>query len=204
MEASLTEVDEVVLGVIEEELFNDGSAEAAINRAVQSLTSDDTYAQRENDMKAELQQIEEGLARLTEAIVAGGQLQTVLNAIREREERRTQVQHELSALRAAASTRVHPDALREQFNARLKEWRGLLRQQVATGRQIVQTLLAGRIILTPLLSPTERQYQMTVNLTLGGFFQGILDPRAVVAPVGLSSNSIRVWLDRIDQLRRVA
>lgn len=73
--------------------------------------------------------------------------------IREWDERRTHVQRELSALRAAASTRVHPDALREQFNARLKEWRGLLRQQVATGRQIVQTLLAGRIILTPLLSP---------------------------------------------------
>lgn len=176
MEASLAEIDEVVLGVIEEELFNDGGAEAAINRAVQSLTSDDTYAQREKDLKTELQQVEEELMRLTEAIVAGGQLQTVLNAIREREERRTRLQHELSAIRAAASTRVHPDALREQFTGRLKEWRGLLRQQVATGRQIVQTLLAGRIILTPILSPTERHYQMTVNLTLGGFFQGILDP----------------------------
>lgn len=56
-ESSLTDVDEVVLGVIEEELFNDG-AEAAINRAVQSLTSDDNYAQREKGLKTELQQVD--------------------------------------------------------------------------------------------------------------------------------------------------
>jgi hypothetical protein len=57
--------------------------------AFRLLTSPDEHTKRQGILRNELQEREQGLRRLTQAIVVGGQSPTLLDGIREREERRT-------------------------------------------------------------------------------------------------------------------
>jgi hypothetical protein len=66
-------------------------------------------------------------ARVAEALAAGGELATVLAAIRAKEARRDEIQHAITQLGRPVG-RVDVRSLRSAIEARVRDWRGLLRK----------------------------------------------------------------------------
>ena len=73
------------------------------------------------------------------------------------------------------------------LRSRFADCRGLLRQNVAEARSVLQSLLTGRIEVTPHTdSPTSAPiFDVRIPLTTRGIFQGICGSQGVASPAGL-------------------
>ena len=71
--------------------------------------------------------------------------------------------------------------IQEEVEARLADWRGLLRRQVAQSRQILKKLLVGRIVFQ---QRDDGSYEFSGQASLGRIIAGLSCTKAVVAPTG--------------------
>ena len=79
-----------------------------------------------------------------------------------------------------------PRLIRVRFRPkRFDAWRELLRSNVADACQVVETLLAGRIGITPHAdSPTAPIVDVRIPLTLRGIFEGTCGSQWGTSPAG--------------------
>jgi regulator of cell morphogenesis and NO signaling len=91
--------DQAVLGVIAQDLLRPEVVEGAIRRATEQWAARGGALEAQRvALRKELQQVEGEIANLTAAIANGGQLTALLAGLKEREERRTQLQEQLISL----------------------------------------------------------------------------------------------------------
>jgi len=96
----MAHAETVILDALREALLDPDVLEAAIHRAAARLSTD----QNTSDLAAaELRQLDAELARLTDAIAAGGDVPALVEAIRVREERRRTVHRQVQARARTAS-----------------------------------------------------------------------------------------------------
>jgi hypothetical protein len=76
------------------------------------------------------------------------------------------------------------DRVLEDLRRLLGNWRGVLRQEVASARPALRALLAGRLVFTPREQNGERFYEFEGPGTLGKVIAGLALPTGVVTPAG--------------------
>jgi DNA invertase Pin-like site-specific DNA recombinase len=102
-------------------------------------------------LEADLRRVEGRIANLTEAVAAGGEVKSLIAAIKaaegEQQDIRGRLEHADGLQKAAAAWDV--SAYREQVLALLEDWQGALEAVPQIARQILRKLLASDIVVTP-------------------------------------------------------
>jgi site-specific DNA recombinase len=178
--------DRVVLGAFKDEVLHPRVVERTITKALAQLREPEEPAEETRArLNAELTRVELELSRLTEAIVAGGDVNTLVSAMKERERRRVNVKVELEALdRTMCAPGLDPQDLMSEIHGVLTDWQGLLAGQPIQARQILRKLIEGRLVFTPGQDGRGRFYEVAGQATLGPVLAGTFLAKAMVTPAG--------------------
>ncbi len=143
--------DREVLDTVESTLLRADVVAAAIEDAASRLQPDLAQQATERPrLQKELGRVEAEIGNLVKAIAEGAEFPSIKGALRDHEQQRERLQQELAALdRLAQVGQLDGARLRRTLAAKLGDWRGLLRRQVQQARQILTTLLDGRLRFTP-------------------------------------------------------
>ena len=102
-------------------------------------------------LEANLRRVDGRIANLTEAVAAGGEVKSLIAAIktaeREQQDIRGRLEHADGLQKAAAAWDV--SAYREKVMALLEDWQGALKAAPQIARQILRKLLVSDIVVTP-------------------------------------------------------
>ena len=75
--------------------------------------------------------------------------------------------------------------LEARLRAKLADWRGLLRRNIAEGRAVLRTLLVGPLRFTPIIEDRRRGYAFEGAIALDRLLSGVVDlPPKVASPAG--------------------
>ena len=119
------------------------------------------------------------------ALAEGGTVQTLVQAIKDREEERDTLRRQIASLAGAERAgQVDWTLLEKQLRAKLDEWRQLLQRHVPQARQVLKKLLLGPIVFTPHREATERYYSFRASVNLGKLLAGIACANMVASPTG--------------------
>jgi hypothetical protein len=66
------------------------------------------------------------------------------------------------------------DGLEACIREKLVDWRGLLKRDVTSGREVLRTLLVGPLRFTPVVEPDRRGYQFTGAIALARLIGGVI------------------------------
>jgi hypothetical protein len=103
-------------------------------------------------LRTEAAKLEAEIARLATAIAEGGDMRALVEAMRQREARRAHLVAEIAALDRQAVIRRDAGAVERALGAMrtaLKDWRGMLRQELPAARRALRALLPTRLVWTP-------------------------------------------------------
>jgi DNA invertase Pin-like site-specific DNA recombinase len=182
--------DSAILGYLEGVLLHPDVIAEALRRLMQPDPTAEPPDQQRARLQRDLAQVERELANFSEAIAAGGAtIDTVLKAMKLRENRRTEVQQALARLDLQTVTPpLDGSALRLRVAELLEDWRGLAGRHVQATRQLLRKLLVGRITFSPDAAAGPGVIRFRGEGTLAPIigrlqFQGV---QALVAPTGLT------------------
>ena len=149
----MTDADDAVLDAVEKTLLNPTVVERALALAeaeiVRRRDGAEAGAARGRTRRARCG----GRTRLTTAIKRGGDLDPLLDAIRESEARRGDLRQQIAALDAAPrSTPLDAGAVRAKLRSYVADYRKLLRGHVPQMQQILRRLVVGKLTFTPKLN----------------------------------------------------
>jgi len=125
--------------------------EGAIADAIRQLRpSRDSIEAKRQALDAELRKVDETQGRYVAAIAAAGPIDALARALKDCEQTRRRLQHELAALDGLDRLSIFDvTGIERDLRSRVKEWRGLLKRQTPIARQVLSRLLDGRIVWTP-------------------------------------------------------
>jgi hypothetical protein len=139
------DAETAILAAIEERLLNPNVIEPAIRRAAARLsTGHDGGAKK---VRAELRQLETELARLADAVAAGGDVPVLVEAIRTREDRRQELQRQL--LKPVVTSIVDVRTVIADLRVRLRDWQAILRGSIPEARALIRLLIVDRLTMQP-------------------------------------------------------
>ena len=177
--APMDETDRAVLDAIGRDLLRDDLLKDALEEAVRILQpSEGETAHRRGALETELRQVDAELSRYAEAIATAGALDAIVTAMKERELRRTRLRSELANFDGQAKVAALDTAhLMGNLRERLADWQGLLRRQTPAARQLLRTLLVGRLSFTPHQDPTGRYYEFVGQGSISPLITGVVLPK---------------------------
>ncbi len=137
------------------------------------------------------------VARLTSAIKRGGDLDPLLDALRETEARRAELRQRIAGLDAAPrSSKLDVDAVRTKLRSYIADYGKLLRGHVPQMQQILRRLIVGKLTFTPKVNGDyEFSGRGTVRPLLAGVVRKLASPggnrvsygvRKLASPTGTS------------------
>ena len=173
----MREADDAVLSELRDFVLQPDVVEGALQDALKALKpkAEDVQARRA-ELRTGIRRVEEETARLTSAIAAGGELESLVKAVRDRESQRAHLQHELDTLEGLSNvSQAELGRIERDLRGRMKDWRALLLRQKKVSRQIVTKLLDDRLVFTP--QPDDRSYEFTGKAKLGKLMRGIVLPQ---------------------------
>jgi site-specific DNA recombinase len=175
--------NDAILAAVEREVLHPEVVQRAMRRAIDELNApSDTVVPRRTALQAELGVLEQELSRLAAAVAHGGDLKPLLEGIQARELRRKALETELAGLAGLQPVTTRDlQQIQQDVEARLADWRGLLRRHVAQSRQILKKLLVGRIVFR---RRDDGVYEFSGQASLGRTIAGLACTKAVVAPTG--------------------
>jgi hypothetical protein len=189
--------DRAVLSSIESDLLHPRTLILGLQRAVERITRPQV---EETDTAAELRALEQEIARLTDAIAAGGgSIPALVGAMQAREMRRRELMARRTEHRRVLE--IDPHTVRVELEERLADWRTLLHERATHGRHLLKQLIVGRLDLTPDLE--GRCYDFMGAGTLMPVIAGVV-PQSVASLMPASWNHIVEWLGLLDGLRRAS
>jgi hypothetical protein len=161
---------------------------AVVTRAFEKLRDRLTDQTPARDLVAELEhqmgKIDAELSRLTTALADGGNLSSLLAAIRSREGRRDMLRAEVATRRSASDIAAQDlDEILPELRRRMNDWRRVLVDEPPQARQMLRTLLEGRIVFTP--NSEARTCVFEGRGKMDELFRGLLKlPTALASPTG--------------------
>jgi len=165
-------LDEEVLATLESDVCRPAVIEEAIRLALETLTPARQDKHR-HALETELLAVGQECDRLAAAIGRGGPLEALLARLRDRQERKTALEQELVSLTPLSTVRLN--GLEQQLQAKLADWRGLLRRNVAEGREVLRTLLVGPLRFTPTVDGRRRGYAFEGTIALDRLVAGVVE-----------------------------
>ena len=142
-------INREVLEAFRADLLNPVVIERALSKLATRL---DSRSDKPDTARLEVEQrrLRDELARLTSALASGGALTSLLAAIREREARLEEVTAAIQRVSTAASAFDVPlDVVIPEVRHRLQDWRSVLVEESPQARQMLRSLLRGRLVFTP-------------------------------------------------------
>lgn len=175
MHAPMEALDRAVLAAIEQDVLHRAVIVRALEKAIQHLRpqDDDDPTVRCQTIQKDLTNVEAELARLTQAVVEGGTLATLLGEMKKYEDQRTRSCTELAMLDGLAVMPFDPVRVEEELRGCLKDWLGLAQRHSAQTRQILRKLLPSRIRVWREVRGGEKRYRFEGEAALGKLFNGI-------------------------------
>ena len=138
---------------------------------------------RTKRLESEQRRLQTEIDRLTAALAAGGALASLLDAIRQRERQLETLALDLDLARAAAGALELPlDVIMPEVRRRLTDWQLVLTEESAQSRQMLRSLLRGRLVFTPLAEP--KAVRIAGEGDVRGLFEGLIDSQALASPRG--------------------
>jgi site-specific DNA recombinase len=183
LEAPMEGTDHAVLEAISNKFLRPAVVDAVIAGALDVLLPAADAREREHALVvAQLRDLEGELSRLAAAIAVGGNLSALVESMKEREQRRIQLEIRLLGLEARPSVSGADRArLAGDVRRRLDEWRTVLTRQPEHRRVVLDELLTGqRIRFTP--EPEKGLYTFKGWAYLDGLITG--RTKAMVTPAG--------------------
>jgi hypothetical protein len=120
-------------------------------------------------LEKQIAKIDTERKQLANAIATGGQLETLLEALRAREKQFATCESDRAALRSATVLRASDvDRVRDELLTIAGEWRHVLADDPTNARPIVSSLLKGRLTITP---TTKNRWTMSGEGTLAELFR---------------------------------
>src|SRR5881296_4429456 len=187
LEAPMEATDHAVLASIERDLLRREVVERAIEVAIEELRpSGDPAERRRDEILGEMRRLDGELSRLTAAVASGGDLPALLAAVKERQAQRERSERALIELDATARIGRHEiPRLEREIRSRLADWRAMLRREVPEAREILRSLVVGRVAFTP--RPETRLYEFSGRGSLGRLLAGTTCSVSVVTPAGFAT-----------------
>ncbi len=190
--------DDTVLQAVTRDVLDPEVVREALDLALRDLEQPATaVAARLDTLKNELARLEVELNRYAEAVADAGPLETLLQAVKVREQRRDTIRSELKTL--TTQRRVEPrdtSDIRATLVKYLETWHAVARQGVAEARGLLRAVLVGRFVFTPVTPPPDLPprkgpgrkprfiYELKGEATLSGLIAGLISASSVVAPTG--------------------
>jgi predicted secreted protein len=152
-------------------------------------------------LRQQLAEVERAIARITDAIAAGGPIEALLVGLKQRQTRCDELRIAIAAREAATVRTFDPKTIEATVRAHAKRWRELLTSHVQDGRQLLREILVGPLRLTP----EGRSYRFEGEAALGTLVAGKAGlPTVLASPMPASWNRIAGWLRQINDLRHAA
>ena len=191
--------NEALLEAVRGQILSPEVVTAAAARAAERIAELVDNPPDTAEIRGQLVDLDRELSHLTEALAAGGDVPSVVAAIRVRDKRRGSLRAQLTALeRVAHLPTLDLTRLERDLTTRLTEWRGLLSRHTAQARQLLRKLLVGRLTFVPENRADGRYVQITGTGTLGPLAAALGCPNTVASPRGLG----RLWtVERLGFLR---
>ena len=190
----LEDAEAAVRETFERHVLREDVVTAALEEAVHQLRPPpDTQASRRAELDRELAKVRTELGRLTEAIIAGGDLPSLTQAMKDRERRSAQLEREMQGLDELAQVSQIDEAdMGRELRGILLGWRELLAKHTPQARQILRKLLDGRLSFTPRKENGVPYYEFTGK--------GVLDPILMGALPTITNNSsdLKRWWPQRD------
>ena len=186
LEMPMERSDRAVLEFFERKVLCPAIIVAAVSKAVRQLTpSQESVSGQKVALRAKLTALEEELTRLTTAVARGGNLPTLIEAIKERELEQKGVRGVMARLEGMVQVGLlDHSSLQRDLENRLKDWHGLASRQVTHARQILKKLLIGRIRFDPKTDGAQRFYEFSGKATIEKVIAGSVCTKALVSPTG--------------------
>ncbi len=166
--------DQAVLSAIEEQALQPEVVEKAIDRALEMLRPAEDHAKLDG-LNADLVIVQSEIDHLTKAVATGGDLPSLVAAIKEREQRKTHIESELRLLdELEKMSQVDMKEIEEDLWKKLSDWRGLLQRQNGVARQILRKLLLGRLIFEPHEDDLGKYYVIRGQCSFGKLLSGVV------------------------------
>ncbi len=126
-------------------------------------------------LDAELRRAEAERQRFIDAVAKAGDLDVIVKALRERDQRCAELQRDLAALNGTQRLRpADVQRIERALRKKLADWRTTLRRQAPLARQVLLRLIDGRLTFTP--DARQRIYTFTGTATLGHVLEGLVPP----------------------------
>ncbi len=136
---------------------------------------------------AELAAVDRECERLAAAIAAGGEMTALLDALRARRARRSELERDREALTGRRLTEAGDAVrIRSELTAIAHSWRQVLAYDPGNARPIVTTLASGRVRITPLdvSGRPGKEWELSGEANLAGLFERSIVPMSVASPPG--------------------
>jgi len=177
--------DSIVIDTMLSELLTPKRLTKVVERAAEIARAEAAEAP---DLKAglerELAECQSAQERLTTAVAAGGELPALVDALKAQENLRQGLEARLAALEAPPV--VVDGELEGKIAAAVAEWRELLGRRVPQARQILNKLLAEKLVFTPEDRDGQRGFLFSATGTVEKLIEGTVPGRflAVASPTG--------------------
>ena len=140
-------VDDAVLHAVVDQVLTETVVESIVERVLARLAPA-TFSRSVAELRTSLQSVEREISNVTRAIALGGELESLLEKLRECEKRRNDLRSAIDARERIQGRRIDRTALEAGVRRRVEDWRGLLDRRPAHGRQLLREMLAGPITFT--------------------------------------------------------
>jgi site-specific DNA recombinase len=176
----MSAVDDAVLDALADDILQPDIVEDAIRRAVEQLAPG-ARQQEAVRLRAELATVERTIKNLMDALAAGGnEVASLVSRLKAEEHRKLDLEAQIATAEHLA-TAIDVNAIRAKLEARLTEWRELLRQQVTQTRQMLRKILDGPVTLTPL--PDGSGVRVEGQAAYGKILEGLVPLSSTLLPV---------------------
>jgi hypothetical protein len=161
-------VDDAVLSAIGDDVLRPAVVQAVIDGVLDAFAPAAVSEQLE-ELRTEAAALDRELARLTDAIARGGNLDTLLAALQTRQARRGELATMMAVGEAVDVERFDRKAIEARVRDRVKGWRELLTKRVEDGRRLLREALASPLRFTP----EGRSYRFEGEASFGAILGGI-------------------------------
>jgi DNA invertase Pin-like site-specific DNA recombinase len=192
LEVRIEQADETILADLEQFVLHPQVVSRAVELALDELRPVAGSAERERSrLDKERRTVTREIENLTRAVALGGDLRSLISALRQAEVRQAKMDAALRAIdEPSIVTPRSAKELKTQVLAKVSAWRTELRQDAAAARRVLRRLIANRIKLQPVQQGDRRVYRYSGTFTIGGLFEGTMCPKLLASPRGNSSGPV--------------
>ena len=199
----MEDANRTVLAVLEDTLLRPDVIDAAIHAAIaQTRAPKNDEGER---LRVEVERLELQLQRLTDAVAEGGEIGTLIPAIREREASRNDSIARLRAIESSArgTTRKETE-LERKARTVVANWEAAFHKHPEKARHAVQPLIEGRLTLWPKCEDDREFYEFDGTGTLEPLLAGVLLPHNLASLSMPSWNQVESFLRSLSRLKELA